>query len=98
VIGLVIRVLVLCAAVFAVVYALTRALRLRAQNHELGKIADRVERVAEEIAALRLAVERAECSPERYAKAADDIREECRRLGLEPPDLPASLGPRAPKE
>lgn len=90
-IGLVIRILVLCSVVFAVVYAITRALRANADSKEAARILD-------EIRALRATVELGVVDKEEYAVLADRIKRDCERLGIAVPDLPARLPAPARKE
>lgn len=86
-IGLLIRILVLCSVVFAIVYAITRATRGRLQARE-------AERIAQEIRALRQTIQMGELEPAEYAVIANRIRKDCQRLGIEVPDLPSHLPPR----
>lgn len=97
-VGLVIRVLVLCSVVFAVVYAVTRALRTRLQNKEIARAADEIGRVADEIKKLRQLVEHGMVGPDEYAATATRIHETAQRLGLDTPDLPRELPPQKPKD
>jgi len=83
-VGLVIRILVLCSVVFAVVYAITRALRMNANSKQ-------AEQILEEVRKLRLAVEQGSVNAEDYAVVADRIRRDCARLGIDAPDLPERL-------
>jgi uncharacterized membrane protein len=83
-IGLVIRILVLCSVVFAVVYAITRALRSGANSKQ-------AEQIIAEVKKLRLAVEQGDIDAEEYAVVADRIRRDCARLGIEAPDFPERL-------
>jgi hypothetical protein len=89
-IGLIIRLLVLCSVVFAVVYAITRALRANATSKE-------AQRIQEEIRSLRATVELGVVDPEEYAVLADRIKRDCERLGIQVPDLPLRL-PRPRKD
>ena len=89
-IGLIIRVLILCTVVFAVVYAITRALRANAAGKE-------AQRIQEEIRSLRATVELGVVDPEEYAVLADRIKRDCERLGIQVPDLPLRL-PRGPRK
>jgi hypothetical protein len=98
VVGLIIRVLVLCSVVFAVVYAVTRALRTRLQNKEISRAADEIGRMADEIKKLRQLVEHGMVGPDEYAATSARIRENCERLGLDVPDLPSELPPKKPKD
>jgi hypothetical protein len=91
--GLIIRVLVLCTVVFAVVYALTRALRTRLQNKEIARVAEQVARVADEVEKLRRAVQAGSVSSTEYAASVMRLRADCERLGLDAPDLPGELPP-----
>jgi hypothetical protein len=90
-IGLLIRLLVLCSVVFAVVYGVTRALRVGAINRESKHVAD-------EIRKLRLAIQREEMDPADYVVIAARIRKDCKRLGIDAPELPPHLPPRPPKD
>ena len=85
--GLVIRVLVLCTVVFAVVYGVTRALRTSANSKEAQRIADEIRKLRESIAQGQMA-------PSEYAAIAERIRSDCRRLGIAVPDLPPHMPPR----
>jgi uncharacterized membrane protein len=87
VIGLVIRILVLCSVVFAVVFAITRAMRTRVQSSEATRITD-------EIKKLRTLLQLGEMDATEYAVIAHRIRKDCKRLGIETPDLPLELPPR----
>jgi hypothetical protein len=89
--GLVIRLLVLCSVVFAVVYGITRALRVNAHSRES-------QRVADEIRALRMAIQAGELDAAEYAVIAVRIRKDCKRLGIDAPELPPHLPPRKPKD
>ena len=84
--GLVVRILLLCAVVFAVVYGVTRALRATASSREAQRLADEVRR-------LREAMDAAE-----YARTVERIRQDCRRLGVDLPDLPSRLPSRPPDD
>ncbi len=86
--GLVIRVLVLCSVVFAVVYAVTRAIRDNAHSKQAL-------RVAEEIRKLRESIASGEVDPVDYAAIAERIRRDCQRLGIAAPDLPSHMPERA---
>lgn len=86
-IGLVIRLLILCTVVFAVVYGITRALRSSMHSKESG-------RIAEEIRALRQLIQLGEIDPTEYAVIANRIRKDCQRLGIDVPELPMHLPPR----
>lgn len=97
-IGLTIRVLVLCTVLFAVVYALTRALRTRLQNKEIARLADEIARVADEMQKLRAAVQAGSVTPSEYAARVTHLRAESERLGLDVPDLPGELPPHTRKE
>lgn len=90
-IGLVIRLVILCSVVFAVVYGITRALRANVHSKES-------ERIAEEIRALRQMIQLGEMDPTEYAVIANRIRKDCQRLGIEVPELPTHLPPRRPKD
>jgi hypothetical protein len=83
-IGLIIRVLVLCSVVLAVVYAITRALRANVHSKEARRIQD-------EIRSLRATVELGVVDAEEYAVLADRIRRDCERLGIDVPELPKRL-------
>jgi uncharacterized membrane protein len=85
--GLVIRVLVLCTVVFAIVYGVTRALRANASSKEAQRIAEEIRRLRESIAAGQI-------DPAEYASIADRIRSDCKRLGIAVPDLPPQMPPR----
>jgi uncharacterized membrane protein len=89
--GLVIRVLVLCTVVFAIVYGVTRALRENAHSKHAQRIADEIKKLRESIAAGQM-------SPSEYADIAERIRSDCKRLGIAVPDLPPHIPPRAAKE
>lgn len=85
--GLVVRILVLCAVMAGVAYALVRAWRARAESQEAA-------RVANEIAELRRAIERQSISPAEYTATAERIRRDCARLGIAAPELPPHFSPR----
>lgn len=97
-IGLTIRVLVLCTVVFAIVYAITRALRTRLSDKEIERVADEIARVGDEIQKLRDAVQTNRVSPTQYAETAARLRAEAERLGLDTSDLPGELPLGPPKE
>lgn len=90
-IGLIIRVLILCAVVFAVVYALVRAFRARVDSAEAARIAD-------EIKKLRTLIQLGQMDPTEYAVTALRIRKDCKRLGIQAPDLPTELPPPRSKD
>jgi len=90
-IGLLIRILVLCSIVFAIVYAITRARRVSANSREALRIQD-------EIRALRATVEVGVVDAEEYELLAERIRRDCERIGVPVPELPARLPPRPRKE
>jgi uncharacterized membrane protein len=85
--GLVIRILLLCAVVFAVVYGITRALRASASSKEAKRVADEVRR-------LREAIEGGAMDAAEYERTIERIRQDCRRLGVDVPDLPSRMPPR----
>jgi uncharacterized membrane protein len=85
--GLVIRLFLLSAVVFAIVYGVTRAMRASAHSKEARRIAYEVEKLHEAIARGRM-------TPAEYAAIADRIRSDCKRIGIAPPlDLPPHLPP-----
>ena len=90
-IGLLVRTLVLCSVIFAVVYGITRALRASASSKEARRIQD-------EIRALRATIEVGAVDAEEYAEVADRIRRDCERLGIPVPDLPSRLPPPTRKD
>jgi len=77
--------------VFAVVYGLTRALRANAASKE-------ARRIAEEIRALRDSIALGQMNPTEYARIAERVRADCKRLGIAVPDLPPHMPPRGPSE
>jgi hypothetical protein len=83
-IGFLIRILVLCSVVFAVVYAFTRAKRSRVQQAQ-------VRRLEEEIRQLRAAVDSRSVDAEDFAVRSDRIRRAAEHLGVDVSDLPARL-------
>jgi uncharacterized membrane protein len=85
--GLTVRILLLCAVVFAVVYGITRALRASASSKEAQRVADEVRR-------LREAIEGGAMDAADYERTIERIRQDCRRLGIEAPDLPSRMPPR----
>jgi uncharacterized membrane protein len=85
--GLTVRILLLCAVVFAVVYGITRALRASASSKEAQRVADEVRR-------LREAIEGGAMDAAEYERTIERIRQDCRRLGIEVPDLPSRMPPR----
>lgn len=89
--GLVVRILLLCAVVFAVVYGVTRALRATASSREAQRLADEVRR-------LREAIEGGLMDAAEYARTVERIRQDCRRLGVDLPDLPSRLPSRPPDD
>jgi len=84
--GLLIRILLMCTVVFAIVYGVTRALRANAHSKEARRIAYEVERLHEAIARGRM-------TPAEYAEISERIRSDCKQLGIEPPELPPELPP-----
>jgi uncharacterized membrane protein len=86
--GLLIRILLMCTVVFAIVYGITRALRMAAHSKEARRIAYEVEKLHEAIARGRM-------TQAEYAEIADRIRSDCKRLGIAPPYLPPDLPPRS---
>jgi hypothetical protein len=82
--GLSIRVLVLCTVVFAVVYGIMRALRARITEQQIA-------RIQAEIRDLSYAVKAGSLKPEEYAARAEQIRRACENLGVDVPELPARL-------
>lgn len=89
--GLVVRILISCAVVFAVVYGITRALRANASSKQAQRIADEIKKLRESIAAGAM-------DPGEYRSIAQRIRDDCRRLGIDAPDLPDHLPPRDASE
>lgn len=88
--GLIVRVLVLCSVVFAIVYAFTRAKKDAASSKE-------ARRIAAEVRKLREAITHGQMAPAEYAQLVERIRSDCQRLGIAPPDLPSQLPPRDPR-
>jgi hypothetical protein len=85
-IGLVVRIGLLCAVVFAVVYAVVRARRLSAH----GRAARRVQ---EEVRLLKAGLEEGLYSDEEYRRLRDSIRAACDEQGIEIPELPPFIRP-----
>lgn len=90
-VGLIIRVLILCSVVFAVVYAIVRAWRARVDSLEAARIAD-------EIKKLGTLIQLGQMDPTEYALTALRIRKDCKRLGIQAPDLPSELPPPRTKD
>lgn len=84
--GLVVRVLVLCTVVFAIVFGVTRALRSSAHSKQAQRIGDEIQKLRESIAAGSM-------DPAEYAAIAERIRNDCKRLGIAVPDLPPHMPP-----
>jgi hypothetical protein len=82
--GLSIRILVLCTVVFAVVYGIMRALRARISERQIALL-------QAEIRDLTYAVKAGSLRPEEYAARAAKVRRACEDLGVDVPDLPARL-------
>lgn len=85
-IGLVVRISLLCAVVFGVVYAFVRARRLSAH----GRAARRIQ---EEVRLLKAGLEEGLYSDEEYRRLSDSIRAACDAEGIEIPDLPPYIRP-----
>jgi len=83
-VGLAIRVLVLCTVVFAVVYGIVRALRARISERQIA-------RIQAEIRDLSYAVKAGSLHPDEYRARAEQVRRACADLGVEVPELPAHL-------
>ena len=79
--GLVIRLVLLAAVVFGVVYGITRARRANAHGKE-------AKRIQAEIRALRVGIDEDLYTDEEYARMIEQIEQDCRREGIEIPDLP----------
>ena len=90
-IGLLIRLLILCSVIFAVVYGITRALRANASSKEAA-------RIREEIRMLRATLELGVVEPDEYAELAERIRRDCERLGVPVPELPTRMPTRPRKD
>jgi uncharacterized membrane protein len=84
--GMLIRLFLMSAVVFAIVYAVTRAIRANAHSKEARRIAYEVEKLHEAIARGRM-------TPAEYAVIAERIRSDCKRIGVATPDLPPHLPP-----
>jgi len=84
VLGLIVRILVLCSVVFAIVYGVTRALRAKIMDNHVA-------RLQAEIRDLSYAVKAGSIDAETYARRAERIRRACADLGVEVPDLPLRL-------
>lgn len=76
---------------FAIVFAVTRAWRTRVQSGEAARIAD-------EIKKLRTLIQLGQMDATEYAVTAHRIRKDCKRLGIEVPDLPSELPPPRTKD
>lgn len=83
-VGLVSRLLLLCAVVFGVVYGVTRALRQHAHSKEAN-------RILEEIRALRAGLEAGLFQQEEYVRLVQQLKADCERQGLQFPALPSEL-------
>lgn len=86
-IGLIVRIGLLLAVVFGVVYAIVRA----RQKSAHGAAARRIQ---EEIRLLKSGLEEGLYSDDEYRHLADSIRSECEREGIEIPSLPPYIRPR----
>lgn len=83
-IGLFIRLVLLAAVVFAVVFGITQALRKNAHSEAAKRIQD-------DIRALKEGLSQGLYSADEYRQLARKVRVDCEREGLEVPDLPHEL-------
>jgi len=89
-IELIMRVLVLVAVVFGVVFALTRRVRSKADQRAIKQIQD-------DILALKTGIEDGLYSQEEYDNLRHKIRVACETQGIDIPDLPKRLPQRQPE-
>lgn len=85
-IGLLVRIGLLLAIVFGVIYGVVRAFRAHAHSAA-------AKRIQEEIRLLKSGLEEGLYSDEDYRRMADSIRRACEREGIDVPDFPPFIRP-----